>query len=57
MGIVRTLLADIPASVLFAVLEYTHEEADQVIEERIAPALETYLTRHGPRLARSRGHA
>jgi hypothetical protein len=48
--------ADVLASVLFTTLGYTIEETDQVVEEHIAPALITYLTSHGPRLTRSRGH-
>jgi hypothetical protein len=56
ISIVRALLADILASVLFATLGYTVEEADQVVEEYIAPALMTYLASHGPRLACTRGH-
>jgi hypothetical protein len=50
------LLADVLASVLFTTLGYTVEEADQVVEEHIAPALTTYLASHGPRLARARGY-
>jgi hypothetical protein len=56
ISIVRALLADVLARVLFATLGSTVEEADQVVEERIAPALTTYLVSHGPRLARARGH-
>jgi hypothetical protein len=56
ISIVRALLADVLASVLFTTLGYTVEEADQVVEEHIAPALTTYLASHGPRLARARGH-
>lgn len=54
--IVQTLLADVLASIFFTTLGYTLEEADLAVEEHIAPALVTYLTTHGPRLARSRGH-
>jgi hypothetical protein len=43
------------ASILFTVLNHTLEAADQIVEERIAPALATYLASHGPRLARLRG--
>jgi hypothetical protein len=56
INIVRALLADVLASVLFTTLGYTVEEADQVVEEHIAPVLTTYLASHGPRLARARGH-
>lgn len=56
LRIVRTLLADVLASVLFTTLGYTVEEADQVVEEHIAPVLATYLASHGPHLARARGH-
>jgi hypothetical protein len=56
ISIVRALLADILASVLFTTLGYTVEEADQIVEEHIATALLTYLASHGPRLARTRGH-
>jgi hypothetical protein len=56
INIVRALLADVLARVLFTTLGYTVEEADQVVEEHIAPMLTTYLASHGPRLARSRGH-
>ncbi len=54
LRIVRTLLADILASILFTTLGYTGEAADQVVEEHIAPVLMTYLSSHGPRLARAR---
>ena len=47
---------DVLASVLFTTLGYTVEEADQVVEEHIAPVLTTYLASHGPRLVRARGH-
>jgi len=50
------LLAAVLARVLFTTLGYTVEETDQVVEERIAPVLMTYLASHGPRLARARGH-
>ena len=40
------------SSVLFTTLGYTVEEADQVVEEHIAPVLTTYLASHGPRLVR-----
>jgi hypothetical protein len=50
------LAADVLASVLFTTLSYTVEEADQVVEEHIAPVLTTYLASHGPRLARTRSH-
>jgi hypothetical protein len=56
ISIIRALLADVLASVLFTTLGYTLEKADQVVEEHIAPALTTYLTSHDPRLARARGH-
>jgi hypothetical protein len=56
ISIVRALLADVLASVLFTTLGYTVEEADQVVEEHIAPALMTYLASHSSRLARARGH-
>ena len=52
---VRALLADVLASVFFTMFGYTAEEADQVVEEHIAPALTTYLASHGPRLALARG--
>ena len=54
--IVRALLADVLASILFTALGYTVAEADQVVEEHIAPALMTYLVRHGPRLVRAHRH-
>jgi hypothetical protein len=41
ISIVRALLADVLARVLFTTLGYTVEEADQVVEEHIAPALMT----------------
>ena len=44
------------SSVLFTTLGYTVEEADQVVEEHLAPVLTTYLASHGPRLVRARGH-
>jgi hypothetical protein len=47
---------DVLASVLFTTLGYTVEEADQVVEEHIAPVLTTYLASHGPHLAQARGH-
>ena len=47
---------DVLASVLFTTLDYTVEEADQVVEEHIAPVLTTYLGSHGPSRARARGH-
>jgi hypothetical protein len=50
------LAVDVLASVLFTTLGYTVEEADQVVEEHIAPVLTTYLASHGPRLARARSH-
>jgi hypothetical protein len=56
ISIVRALLADVLARVLFTMLGYTVEEAEQVVEEQIAPALMTYLVSHGSRLARARGH-
>ena len=36
-------------------LGYTVEQADQVVEEHIAPVLMTYLANHSLRLARARG--
>lgn len=56
LRIVRALLADVLASVLFTTLGYTVEEADQVVEEHIALVLTTYLASHGPHLAQARGH-
>src|SRR5215475_11090207 len=56
INIGRALLADVLASVLFTTLSYTVEEADQIVEEHIAPVLTTYLASHGPRLARTRSH-
>jgi hypothetical protein len=56
LRIVRALLADVLARVLFTTLGYTVEAVDQVVEEHIAPVLMTYLVSHGPHLARARGH-
>jgi hypothetical protein len=56
MRIVRALLADVLARILFTTLDATAEAADQMVEEHIAPVLMTYIVSHGPRLARTRGH-
>jgi hypothetical protein len=56
MSIVRALLADVLARILFTTLDATAEAADQMVEEHIAPVLMTYVVSHGPHLARTRGH-
>jgi len=55
MSIVRALLADVLARILFTTLDSTTEAADQIVEEHIAPVLMTYVASHGPRLARAHG--
>ena len=44
------------SSVLVTTLGYTVEEADQVVEEHLAPVLTIYLASHGPRLTRASGY-
>jgi hypothetical protein len=56
VSIVRALLADILASVLCTTLGYTVADAAQAVDAHITPVLTTYLTHHGPRLARAHGH-